>query len=393
MQKLYLDLKPISDIPNAYALSAADIAALSGENLGNLVFRHALKFIVKNLSEYKAVNNQQYHSIINQHSVESILVSCANWLGTSERDEASNLNRARIFEATKSPVICFGLGVQAKSEECLPKLGLNTIRLAKVLAERAPALSVRDEITQNTLEMSGIYNTVVTGCPSNFINGNPRLGEQIAERARKHGKSAATWNMLRSVISEASGGHVASGKVMSHQIRLMADTPSFHVVQSPALLPLLLNEGTQLPSEYESSSPFRPDVEKLRSVLRAKTLHFSSIDGWLDFSRTCDLSFGMRIHGNMVPLQAGVPSILIAHDSRTAGLAKCMGIPTISPQDFVNNCVESPSEMFLTIAQTMDQYDARRLELARIMCDYLKSNGLDIHESLVGLANIATQEI
>lgn len=56
----------------------------------------------------------------------------------------------------------------------------------------------------------------------------------------------------------------------------------------------------------------------------------------MDFARTCDLSFGMRIHGTMLPLQSGVPSVLVAHDSRTIGLADKMGIPWVSPEDFVS---------------------------------------------------------
>jgi hypothetical protein len=37
----------------------------------------------------------------------------------------------------------------------------------------------------------------------------------------------------------------------------------------------------------------------------------------------------------MAGIQAGVPSLLIGHDSRTQGLAQVMGIPMISPEEYV----------------------------------------------------------
>ena len=195
-----------------------------------------------------------------------------------------------------------------------------------------------------------------------------------------------SWSLvIRSIISEFSGGHPASGLVVRESLRLMADSPAFYVAQSPVLLPFLFNETTEVPPAYKSNSPFSGDVGKLYAVMRAKTLHFSSMDAWLDFSRTCDLSFGMRIHGTMVPLQAGVPSILISHDSRTSGLAQQMGIPTLSPETFVRSYAEGPSEMLSRIAHTMDDYDARRAELAGVMRDYLVVNGLNPHGSLRGL--------
>ena len=43
-------------------------------------------------------------------------------------------------------------------------------------------MSVRDEYTADVLAKFGIKNTIVTGCPSNFINLDPRLGAKIIEK-------------------------------------------------------------------------------------------------------------------------------------------------------------------------------------------------------------------
>jgi hypothetical protein len=306
-------------------------------------------------------------------------------------DEKNNGFRAMALEKADAPIDCFGLGVQAKAGTERARLGPNTRRMAQVMADRATALSVRDQLTQETLEAEGITNTVVTGCPSNFINADADLGARIAARATALATARPDWNSLRTVISEASGGHASSGAVIRSCLALMGAHPAFYVVQTPALLPLLLGESAAVPHAYLSNSPFA-DEAALKQALLKGLLHFSSIDAWMDFSRSCQLSFGMRIHGTMVPLQAGVPSLLISHDSRTAGLAQHMGIPAMTPETFLSYQAEGPTSLLGYIARAMQGYDAHRIGLARVMRDYVAGNGLTPHANLAALAEASTPE-
>lgn len=389
MSKFYLDLPYTSEVPQAYQYSSAELMEVSGLNIGNYAFRHALRFILSDLDSYTPVRYPEYGDAARNDKVEQTIVSCANWLGTSDQDEASNLNRVRAFEASEGPVVCFGLGVQAPASGEIPELRPNTRRLAEVLASKAALLSVRDDLTAQTLEEIGIRNTVVTGCPSNFINPDPELGQRIIERVNDLRRREPEWSEMRSVLSEFSGGHAASGGILKESLRLLAETPSFLVLQSPTLLPFLLREHDDLPHVYLSNNPFDEGVGRLRRVLRSSTLHFSSIESWLDFSRTCHLAFGMRIHGTMIPLQAGVPSILISHDSRTQGLASRMGIPVVPAETFNEIRKDGPGRMLNQIASQMVGYDETRSSLARVMFDYVVQNNLKPHPGLQHVASNA----
>lgn len=391
MPKYYLDL-PVLDRtdPNAsYRLNSDEIMAVTGQNIGNFAFRHALRYIVKDLSSYEICRYPAYLTAARAGKVESSIVSCANWLGMSDQDERSNLNRAVTFEATDASTVCFAIGVQAKGGTKVAELRENTVRLAKALAARAKYLSVRDEVTQQTLAHFGIKNTVITGCPSNFINGDPELGKKVAQKAQTLLDNVQTWRDLKSLICEFSGGNTASGQVLSTKMRFLEQTPAHYVLQAPTLLPFTLRETNEIPAVYRSNHPFGDDNKRLEMTLRSKCIHFSSIESWMDYARTCDLSFGMRIHGNMIPLQAGVPSALISHDSRTAGLADMMGIPHISAEDFAGGYSKTPHKMLEVIVEKMSVYDAHRKKLANIMTDYVTANGLDAHPSLLGLAGRA----
>lgn len=384
MAKIHLDLRATSFIADAYKYSSDEISRISGANLGNLVFRHALRMLVDDMDEYIPSNYIDLHQLSSLEPIEQVIVSCANWLGTREADEESNRNRANAVESIEAPICCFGLGVQAQYGATHVELGPESQRLARALAGKARLVSVRDELTANTLKNIGVKNTVVTGCPSNFINMDSTLGKQIINRCRDIAAEDHVWSELRGCISEFSGGHPDGGGLLRKIIAILRDTPAFYVVQSPLLLPFLLRETNELPDLYEKNAGIKPN--QLRAILYDSILAFTSVDSWLDFARTCAYSFGMRIHGTVMPIQAGVPSLLIAHDSRTAGLADVMGVPAVEPIEFADCYQKGPQYYFETVSEHMIKYDERRARLADTMQSYLSANGLGPTERIKRLS-------
>jgi len=381
MSNLHLDLRVVSSVPDAYKANSVELMRFAGANIGNYAFRHALKSLV-DLNQYKTIVYSNIPNELSNGQPETVLVSCANWLCATEQYEASNGNRAIMIDKLKCNVVSFGLGAQAPSEKTKLVLGPNTIRLARVLADKCHYLSVRDVFTAEILSSIGIKNTVITGCPSNFINLDPMLGTKIAEQA-KLGEEIRDWTGVRTHISEFSGGHVLSGAILKSTLELLSRSSSFYVLQSPSLLPFLLREDDIIPSVYFRHFPVKPkSMREASAFLRSKLLHFSSIEAWMDFARTCDLAIGMRIHGNMVPLQAGVPSIVIGHDSRTNGLAQIMGIPSMQPEQFTNYVKTNAGAIYALIADQMQSYDSTRVQLAKTMNLYLSNNNVTPNSKL-----------
>lgn len=383
-RKFHLDLLVTSAISAAYKSSAAELSALVGANIGNMVFRHALGSLIKDFSEYVPVDYPTIRAHSKTEEIDSVIVSCANWLGTREQDEKSNAVRANILEDIEAPITCFGLGVQAPAGAKSVSLGPESVRLAQVIAAKGSDVSVRDQLTKDVLESEGIDNVVVTGCPSNFINPDPELGALIAARASENAASRRKWSDLRTCVTEFSGGHEESGAVLGAHLELLNKAPAFYVLQSPNLLPFLLRENAEIPAAYLHNGPYGRDG--METLLRSKVLHFTSVDSWMDFSRTCDLALGMRIHGNMVPIQSGVPGLVVGHDSRTQGLAGEMGIPLISPRDYLAAHENGPWILFDRIANAMDHYDSWRRTLARRMEGFLRASKLPASEGLSRLS-------
>jgi hypothetical protein len=382
MSKLYLDLRALSAVPDPYLATTEDIMSYSGINVGNFAFRHALKSLI-NIEEYTVVDYPAFNQAVAKEQPKSVVISCANWLCESDKFERDNAVRATTIEKTDCPITVFGLGAQAKTEQNNFKLGPNTERLAKIIAERSTKVSVRDEFTLNTLEKIGVTNAVVTGCPSNFINLNKKLGSSILDKCQIMINKQPSWEDLKIHFSEFSGGHKSSGQVLHETMEILKKSPSFYIIQSPELFPFILNEDNNIPKGYLANKPksIQTSLDFTR-FLKSKLMHFSSIDAWMDFARTCDLSIGMRIHGNMLPLQSGVPSVVIGHDSRTNGLCKMMGIPVISPERFVESTSESPVKLIEFIQREIADYDQKRTAIGQIFKNYIEDNGLAPSDSL-----------
>ncbi|UTF59558.1 polysaccharide pyruvyl transferase family protein [Gilvimarinus sp. DA14] len=374
--KLYLDLDEIDNIPEAYQKSATDIMRITGLNTGNFAFRHALRHLVSDLDSYKLVNWGNARKLIEQKvKAEKLLISCANWLGFSEADERSNLVRAKVIEDFGAPVVAFGLGAQASSVSQDLELGPNTARLARAISNHSEQVSVRDHFTLTLLQKAGIQNAIVTGCPSNLINQSDDFIKNLSTQAKKSREKSL--NFQKFVLGEFSGGNEHSGAVLRKTLGFMNVTNSNYLIQSPVLYPFFLRESDEIPAPYRANKPDGISHERLAGLLKQQVLGFSSIDSWLDFSRTCDLSFGMRIHGNMIPLQAGVPSVLIAHDSRTLGLSDSMAFPRIPLSIFLKtDLLDLPELMYTEFLEQLPLYEDKRQHLKRVFRDYLEANNI-----------------
>ncbi|QNI96562.1 polysaccharide pyruvyl transferase family protein [Synechococcus sp. RS9902] len=382
MNKYWLDLANESSVPNAYQFGSDFLMNRTGQNVGNFVFRKAVSSLLDNVSDFQLLGWSKAKNVVFDDNSE-IIISCANWLGMSDKDEQSNLTRAKVVENLSGKCIVLGLGSQASSGQEL-SFGPNTCRLARALSSKTTALSVRDLNTANALRGLGITNVVVTGCPSNFIN--TQLTKDLFER--NYLQKSTSWRTAKLFISEASGGNPLSGKVVKRMLSILSQSPgSRYVLQSPQLLKYLYRESDIFPAFYERAIDSSPQIAK--AIIKNSSQVFSSVDEWLFSASFHDLSFGMRIHGTMIPLQAGVPSVLIAHDKRTSGLASTMSIPSLSCDQFLDSqAFPSPFSFLELFMDNLDAYFARRYELAFVFKELIEANGFQVSDSFSKLCQV-----
>lgn len=300
----------------------------TGHNTGNLLIGTGLYRQIPTERHF----NGTFHSpeFIEEHC-QLIAIAAANWIyeGFDFGQVADYLEKI----SSKIPMVVVGLGAQVPSSTAISKVNIptGTRRLLEIFADRCIDIGVRGEYTADVLSRMGVKNVTVTGCPSYYMNCMPTLEINAKEF---HDEFNISLNGSRNVYSH-SFNPAAALSVESELIRmsqrsgydfvLQNETPELQIVHDHISSRRYLAEIHELLDRHDLALSVEEYVEWIKRSCKA----FYDIDDWSRFIQTKDLSIGSRFHGNLIALLNGVPSILIAHDSRTTEMAEFMKIPHV----------------------------------------------------------------
>lgn len=340
---------------------------LCGHNTGNLAFHHAID---SHLGGLPAMPWSSSVAALEQAGDLGV-VAAANQLGP----QADHRLLGAKFAELDLPLVTIGLGAQGSVSGELPTVPPGSLAWVKSLADHAPAacpnIGVRGAFTLRLLEHHGLADrATVLGCPTLFINSDPALGEKIAARRREPRRIAVTaghqgWKHLRNL--EASLAHLVTA---SH---------GAYIGQSALeMIRLTRGEADELTEpeltacrDYVAPHMTLPDFS---TWSRRHGQVFFDIPSWMEFYRHFDFVVGVRIHGVMLALQAGVPALCIAHDSRTLELCETMLVPHVRATD-VRAGIRADQLLALSEFDPV-AFDSNRRQLARRYVDFLVGNGL-----------------
>lgn len=350
------------------ALATTDaLYKLCGHNTGNLAFHHAIDSHLGGLPSRPWSDTV---AALDQAGDVGVLAA-ANQLGP--HTDYGRL--AGKFAELKVPMVVIGLGAQGSTKDELPVVPDGSLAWVRALADHAPAsgpnIAVRGAFTLRLLEHHGLADrAIILGCPSLFINPDPALGRTIAENRREPKRIAVTaghqgWLHLRkleaslaNLVTESHGAYI--GQSALEMIRLTRG-------EADALSEAELTACR----DYVAPEMTLPDFA---TWSRRHGQVFFDIQSWMEFYRHFDFVVGVRIHGVMLALQAGVPALCIAHDSRTLELCQTMRVPHVRATD-VRAGIRADQLLELSEFDPV-AFDTNRRLLARRYVDFLVGNGL-----------------
>ena len=295
------------------------------------------------------------------------VMPCANQVGM----HCDMGNNATHLEKMDVGLVALGLGAQANSFDEDVEAPEGTWRWLKVIADHsvagAPNIGVRGEYTRRQLEKNGLGdNVVVLGCPSLFISPFPDLGQRIAKRLEER--------PIRRVAVASGQRYWPQLRFIERQlVRLATETGGAYICQHPIhMLQLARNEGQRMdPKDAEGLREYlmpNADLRALSDWASRYAVAFVNILAWMDFVRRYDFVVGPRIHGVALAMQAGVPGLCIAHDSRTIELCEAMKIPYVQPKDLKDEIsVDYLKKIFRFDASAFDQNRAERADAMRLI--------------------------
>lgn len=326
-----------------------------GNNTGNLMFAEGIK-------EQIAYKKEIWTAGEGVEGVDkpAVIMPSANFMihGSDGFIEACQ----GFLDRTDCPVTLAGLGAQSTKELDTPRKLVDILtpvkkRYFKALSERAVTIGIRGEFTAECLELLGVHNYRIIGCPSfyKYLDGNfPELPKPDLERTQ---------------ITVTTGTPLES-RILEMGIRLN----SVWLMQMMTEMPKSAFEGETIsPVWVERRFPgLKVSLDEYSHYLKSRSRMFFTIDSWNRYYREegITFSFGSRFHGNMASIRNGVPALWITHDSRTTELAKALHVPYITIERFAK--IKNPEEM-LELCDYSEMY-ARYRELCRNYIAFLEEN-------------------
>lgn len=342
-----------------------------GQNTGNLLFQYAVCNLIR--EDIVVIGEDLPWDIQRvREQCRVIVIPSANFI----RENFDFSGFVNFLEAVQLPLVFIGLGAQAKDYDQKEfNFHPSIHKLFGLLKDRCQLTGLRGEFTQNLLEKFGVTNTVVTGCPTNFLNPDPDLPNKLERK----------WN--KDIFSFLATGDEPWPKDLGKRdaerkmINWVKNGNGIFIQQSVAPFVKYARQNNpyqveDVPEHHEESlrKSIAPEMtnDEFRAFVATKMRIYYSVDQWLEDSARFDFSIGLRLHGNMVAWQAGTPAIWIYHDSRTRELAETMSLPVVSYEDF--NKVDSLAELRDSVNFDFSSYIKKK--------EYLRSNLDSVFECL-----------
>ena len=332
------------------------------QNIGNLMFTEA---VYRNIDAEVVRFPLAFDAAAINDGFDAVVIPAANWLlfKGDWTDFNSRLRRLKV------PVTMIGLGLQSDGVST-PQVVPSAIELAQIIADQSPALSLRGPITQDYLAGIGITNTVVTGCPSLYMQVmpemrcNPEGGIVVQSTRYVIGRKLVEATDINRRLFSIAGRHELDMVYQSE----FAETDYLALGSSPEWRE---QPGMKwLPPLYGLRN-----LDEMEAWLDRHGRMFPTIPDWAAYLQTKAGVVGSRLHGSILALNSGVPAVLFPHDTRTQELVDFAAIPSADPQAFF----ASNWRRFWTTPGYRDQlarYYQRREENLVVYKDFLRMSGL-----------------
>ncbi|WP_332692598.1 polysaccharide pyruvyl transferase family protein [Bosea sp. (in: a-proteobacteria)] len=282
---------------------------------------------------------------------------------------------AEVLRRLKLPVIAFGIGAQAPVSGKL-ELSEDTRTVLKLIADSTASVGVRGTYSAEVLNGLGIKNVRIIGCPTAFRSNRPDLAIRLPalDSVRQVGVT------LRREVSKHYAKDI--GRYLTFHrdlVKAMADRFEVTLMAQGEVEEKMLALGSAEQKEQGMAALRENGWAKewyldaqMESLYRDRMFYSDVVAEYEQLVRKLDLVLGYRLHGNLMALANGTPSIYFTYDSRTVEFAETFRIPSVD----VFAGKEFRLEEYWEQAR-FDRFNAAYGQVYRAMSAFLSENKVD----------------
>ena len=355
---------------------------LVGGNTGNMAYTHAIKLLT---GEDEITEGWSFSTASMSLSPDSNIgiLPLANQIGP----HADMSDSAEALKKMKIPFVGMGLGAQIEFDKEGNQLINNfsipsgSLMWLEELASKAPSnhpnISLRGNTTLKVMEKLGLASSCeVLGCPTLFLNTSDKdLGGTLLKNNEKREKICyvsghSYWDKI-SEIEQSILSILVNSKSFGKDIVYQSDVRILQLARGE--INFISDKDLAVMSKHFLNN------QKYNLSLRELGKHityFYNVEKWMEYYKNYDFVIGPRIHGVMLALQAGVPALCIAVDSRTEELCEIMQVPYIKFTDFPKNLTKKDLDLVNLVGFDAMGFNANRSFLAKKTLSFMLNNRL-----------------
>ena len=337
------------------------IVQIFGLNSGNCMFWESTKKIINNQTDLKLLDFYKFKENENHYKdkIAMVVITLANNISTS-----STFNQCNVLLNSIKGLHCkkylFSIGAQSstlkfrKFSEQEKKVYINFFSCFEYVY-------LRGEYTYDLLKYNDIplTNCEAVGCPSILLK--PIYTDEIKIKVEKLKKQ----NIDEIKIGINYPRSPENSKLHQYFVGIMQDEDIYTLAVDNPKMYDFINKGKEFPLMCSD----KKNIEKNRSNFIFSGNVFESMEF---FRNKANLMIGTRIHGTILGLMAGLPSMCLVIDSRTYELCEQMSIPYI-------NCIEKPIKFHTKdelLEIFLNNFDATKLDGLKEVIDKNKKKYL-----------------
>jgi len=239
-------------------------------------------------------------------------------------------NATEVLKRLKIPVIAWGIGAQAPVKGKID-LSEQTKLMLRLMADSTTSIGVRGAYSAQVLWDLGIKNVRIVGCPTAFRRNIPDL--EIKLRPLEQIKTAGV-----TLRREVSGTYAQDIEryLTFHRDMVKDLAKRFDVV--------LMAQGEVEEKKIVLGTPEQREEgiaalkangwvrkwyldDEMEKLHRERLFYSDVVADYEALVQQKDMVLGYRLHGNLMALANGTPSIYFTYDSRTVEFAETYQIP------------------------------------------------------------------
>jgi len=281
-------------------------------------------------------------------------------------------NLPALLDKLKIPVVAFGIGAQAASYRDV-QVSDDTRRFLRIVSERSRSVGVRGAFSAEILGKLGVKNVAIVGCPSLMRHNRPRLDIALGPLDAVRRVGFTLTRGLAPMYCEDAGkaGAMQRAMMIEYDRRFALTVISQGEQPERAYWYRRPADIAEAYARLVQSKWFTGPDDPLVQIYNRSLFFGTSPKAYEDLVRQMDLVLGFRLHGNIMALANGVPSIYVVYDSRTRELVDYLGIPAYDIMQ------KEPFALadYYTQAR-FDRFNARYVAAYRRMAEFLDANGI-----------------